>query len=145
MHAVALDLCRRDHEVSPYLALVTWGRGEEPMKDRSEWMNEWTPLAWYSPDTSLRMCQFGISLIERGILPYSPAQHALYMYGVCVCVCVCVRQERTSERDAAMLNLITCRVCLQCFFLTPVNTVHLSAFFFTSVWMLCFYTFCILP
>lgn len=41
---------------------------------------------------------------------------------VCVCACVCVRQAGKNKKvtriewDAAMPNLITCQVCLQCFF-----------------------------
>lgn len=98
-----------------FLLSVTWGSWE------SERTNELCCPA-NSPATSLRKCQFGISLIERGILPHSPAQHALYMYSVCVyarvCVCQAGKNKKVTriERDAAMPNLITCRVCLQCFF-----------------------------
>lgn len=101
-------------------------------------MNE---LRW--PDIPLKPHSGCVSLASRLLREAScPADpHSMhYTYAVCVRQTGKNKWKRCCHAESDNLSNVS-----SVLFPTPLNTAHLSAFVFTSVWMLCFYTFCTLP
>ncbi len=106
-------------EIAPSLVFVECNlrvlREREMGKERMSSAALLIPLIPHSGSVSLASC-----LLREASCP--AALHNMHYTCVCVYACVCVHQAGKNkkvtriEREAAMLNVITCRVCLQCFF-----------------------------